>query len=78
MIAHRLPEYIRSYNATEFVAAEVRQFLARTGAATLHIEPGSPSENGSCESFHSRLRDRLISGVTCASPKETAGVTNAA
>lgn len=29
---------------------------------TLFIEPGSPWENGYCESFNSRLRDELLNG----------------
>jgi putative transposase len=64
MIEHGLPEYIRSYNATEFVAAEECQSPVRTGAATLHIEPGSPWENGSCKSFHSKFRDQFMNGET--------------
>jgi putative transposase len=27
---------------------------------TLHIEPGSPWENGYCESFNGKLRDELL------------------
>jgi transposase InsO family protein len=49
----RHPEYIRSDNSLEFVSKELRQWLARTGAAMLYIEPGSPWENGYCESFNS-------------------------
>ena len=52
MIEHGIPEYIRSDNGPEFVAKELRKWLARTGAATLYIEPGSPWENGYCESFN--------------------------
>ena len=33
--------------------------LARAGAATLYIEPGSPWRNGCCKSFHSTLRDEF-------------------
>ena len=33
-----------------------------SGVDTLHIEPGSPWENGYAESFHSRMRDRLLEG----------------
>jgi hypothetical protein len=36
--------------------------LTRTGAATLYIEPGSPWENGHCESFNSKLRDEFLNG----------------
>src|SRR5690606_29169645 len=32
------------------------------GAKTAFIEPGSPWENGYCESFNSKLRDELLDG----------------
>ena len=31
-------------------------------AQTAYIEPGSPWENGYCESFNSKLRDELLNG----------------
>lgn len=34
----------------------------RSGASTAFIEPGSPWENGYCESFNSKLRDELLNG----------------
>jgi len=36
--------------------------LPRVGAKTAYIEPGSPWENGYCESFNSKLRDELLNG----------------
>ncbi len=44
----------------EFIAKNVRGWLARIGVRTLYIEPGSPWENGYCESFNSKLRDELL------------------
>ena len=38
----------------------VRGWLERVGVTTLFIEPGSPWENGYCESFNGRLRDELL------------------
>jgi transposase InsO family protein len=70
MIEHGIPEYIRSDNGPEFVAKELRKWLARTGAATLYIEPGSPWENGYCESFNSKLRDEFLNGEIFYSLKE--------
>jgi putative transposase len=32
------------------------------GARTAFIEPGSPWENGYCESFNSKMRDELLNG----------------
>jgi putative transposase len=44
--------------------------LAATGAKTLYIEPGSPWENGYCESFNSKLRDEFLNGEIFYSLKE--------
>ena len=59
-VAHGPPEHIRSDNGPEFVARNVRSWLDRVGVKTLYIEPGSPWENGYCESFNSKLRDELL------------------
>ena len=56
----RTPRFIRSDNGPEFVARAVRDWLAESGVETLTIEPGSPWENGYCESFNSRLRDEFL------------------
>ncbi len=57
-----VPEHIRSDNGPEFTAIAVREWLARVGVQTQFIEPGSPWENGYCESFNGRLRDELLNG----------------
>ena len=57
-----VPEHIRSDNGSEFTATEVREWLARLGVKTLFIAPGSPWENGYCESFNGKLRDELLNG----------------
>jgi transposase InsO family protein len=44
------------------MARDLRTCLAATGAKTLYIEPGSPWENGYCESFNSKLRDEFLNG----------------
>jgi len=59
-VAHGPPEHVRSDNGPEFVAKTVRDWLGRIGVKTLYIEPGSPWENGYCESFNSKLRDELL------------------
>ena len=59
-VEHGPPEHIRSDNGSEFIAKNVRGWLARIGVKTLYIEPGSPWENGYCESFNSKLRDELL------------------
>ena len=54
------PEHIRSDNGPEFVAEAVREWLGRLQVKTLYIEPGSPWENGYCESFNGKLRDECL------------------
>jgi hypothetical protein len=61
-VAHGPPEHIRSDNGPEFVALNVRNWLGRIGVKSLYIEPGSPWENGYCESFNSKLRVELLDG----------------
>ena len=46
MVFRGVPDHIRSDNGPEFTARAVRERLARVGARTLYIEPGSPRENG--------------------------------
>jgi putative transposase len=65
-----VPEHIRSDNGPEFIAQELRRWLAHVGTATLYIEPGSPWENGYCESFNGKLRDECLNGEIFYSLKE--------
>ena len=51
MLWRGIPEHIRSDNGPEFLARDLRQWLGNLGTGTLYIEPGSPWENGYCESF---------------------------
>ena len=70
MLGRGIPEYIRSDNGPEFVAKELRQWLAKLGTGTLYIEPGSPWENGYCESFNGKLRDECLNGEIFYSLRE--------
>ncbi len=54
------PGYIRSDNGTEFTANKLREWLKDLGVSTAYIEPGSPWENGYCESFNSKMRDEFL------------------
>ncbi|WP_188824042.1 IS3 family transposase, partial [Novosphingobium indicum] len=56
------PAHIRSDNGPEFIANAVQEWLARIGVKTLYITPGSPWENGYCESFNGSMRDELLNG----------------
>jgi putative transposase len=70
MVMKGIPEHLRSDNGPEFVAKELRKWLTDTGAKTLYIEPGSPWENGYCESFNSKLRDEFLNGEIFYTMKE--------
>ncbi|WP_424667180.1 IS3 family transposase [Candidatus Binatus sp.] len=70
MLYRGIPENIRSDNGPEFVAEELRKWLANVGTGTLYIEPGSPWENGYCESFNGKLRDECLNGEIFYSLKE--------
>jgi len=59
-ILRGFPQHIRSDNGSEFTAKAVRKFLGKLGVKTLFIEPGSPWENGYCESFNGKLRDECL------------------
>jgi transposase InsO family protein len=69
METHGIPEHIRSDNGPEMVAKQLRQWLARLGTKAVYITPGSPWENGYCESLQRlclstslRRRPRPVSG----------------
>jgi transposase InsO family protein len=55
-------EQLRSDNGSEFVAKDLRKWLANTGTNPLYIKPCSPWENGYCERFNSKLRDEFLNG----------------
>ena len=42
----------------------------RISSQTEYIEPGSPWENGYCESFNARFRDELLNGEIFYTLKE--------
>ena len=69
-ILRGVPAYIRSDNGPEFVAEAVRKWIGAVGAKTAFIEPGSPWENGYCESFNGRMRDELLNGEIFYSLRE--------
>ena len=74
MLTRGVPEHIRSDNGPEMTAKIVRQWLGSVGAKTLYIAPGSPWENGYCESFNGKLRDELLNGEIFYSLKEAKAV----
>jgi putative transposase len=54
------PLYLRSDNGSEFIARCLQTWLSKQGTKPLFIEPGSPWQNGKCESFNGRFRDECL------------------
>ena len=71
MLWRGIPEHIRSDNGPEFVARQLREWLRGQGTSPLYIEPGSPWENGYCESFNGKLREECLNGEIFYSLQET-------
>ena len=69
-IQRGVPDYVRSDNGAEFIAKIVRKWFADTDVKTLYIAPGSPWENGYCESFNGKLQDELLKGEVFYTLKE--------
>ena len=62
-ILRGVPSSIRSDNGPEFVAQAVQDWIKAVCAKTAYIEPGSPWENGYCESFNARFLDQFLNGA---------------
>ena len=71
-----VPEYIRSDNGPEFTKKKLIEWLRGMGVTTAFIEPGSPWENGYCESFNSRMRDEFLNGELFGNMYEVKVLTN--
>ena len=56
-----VPEDLRSDNGPEFVAKDLRKWLAKTGAKTLYIEPG----------FHGKTATATASTPSCGASSST-------
>ena len=57
---HGVPKRLRCDNGPEFISIAIQKWLTMLGVEVLYIEPGSPWQNGVCESFNSRLRDEYL------------------
>ena len=64
------PGFIRSDNGPEFIAEKLRTWLSDLKVKTLYIAPGSPWENGYCESFNGKMRFEFLNGEIFCSLKE--------
>ena len=65
-----MPAFIQSDKGPEFVAKAIRAWINAVGSKTTYIGPGSPWENGYCESFNARFRDELLDAETFYTLKE--------
>ena len=69
-VSRGIPTNIRSDNGSEFIARKLRHWLTMLQVAPLDIAPGSPWENGYCESFNGKMRDQLLNGELFYTLKE--------
>jgi transposase InsO family protein len=69
-ILRSIPGHVRSDNGPEFIAKALREWIRHHRCQTAYIRPGSPWENGYCESFNSKLRDELLDGEIFYTLKE--------
>ena len=61
VIAQRgAPCYLRSDNGSEFIEKSLQKWLKEQGVDSIFIKPGSPWQNGKCESFNGKLRDECL------------------
>jgi transposase InsO family protein len=56
----RRPEHIRMDNGTELTAHALRDWCRFNTVDPAYIDPGSPWQNGTCESFNGRFRDEFL------------------
>jgi putative transposase len=65
-----IPTPSRSDHGPECIARTLRPWLTARQVAPLYIEPGSPWENGYCESCNGKMRDQLLNGELFYTLKE--------
>jgi transposase InsO family protein len=74
MCLHGIPEHIRCDNGPEMISKALRKWVAKAGSQSQYIAPGSPWENGCCESFNGKLRDACLRQEIFYSLKEAQAV----
>ena len=70
MCLHGIPENIRCDNGPEMISKALRKWVAKTGPQIQYIAPGSPWENGYCESFNGKFKDECLKQEIFYSLKE--------
>jgi putative transposase len=68
------PLYIRSDNGSEFIEKSLQKWLNASGTKPLLIDPGSPWQNGKCESFNGKLRDECLNAEWWGNLREAQNV----
>lgn len=76
ILRHGKPEYIRSDNGREFIAAKLQEWLIKVGIKPLRIYPGSPWENGYNERFNGTLRREVLNAEWFTSLHQAQTVIN--
>ncbi|MEM7303800.1 MAG: integrase core domain-containing protein, partial [Pseudomonadota bacterium] len=76
LLKHGKPEYIRSDNGPEFIAATLQDWLVHVGIKPIQIYPGSPWENGYNERFNGTLRHEVLNAEWFATTKQAQIVIN--
>jgi len=74
---HGPPAFLRSDNGPEFVSHAVLNWLEQSNIGTAHIDPGSPWQNGTNESFNGKLRDECLNLEWFRSRREAAVIIEA-
>ena len=76
LLKHGKPEYIRSDNGSEFIAAALQLWPRKVGIKPIQIYPGSPWENGYNERFNGTLRHEVLNAEWFTSIKQAQTVIN--
>lgn len=76
LLKHGKPEYIRSDNGPEFIAAALQLWLTKVGIKPIQIYPGSLWENGYNERFNGTLRHEVLNAEWFNTTKQAQIVIN--
>ena len=60
IMKHGKPEFIRSHNSPQFIAAPIQQWLRQVGIQPMQIYPESPWQNDYNERFNGTLRREIL------------------
>jgi putative transposase len=60
----------------QFISHALENWAKEMSVTLYFIDPGSPWQNGKCESFNSRLRDELLNGELFTSVTEAQLLTD--